>query len=83
MLDLSLPCYQEFFSFCEAMELVPKEELESFVEATGKTFADKRAQKVGFRYLSKNPFTQYLNLEDFSDILLILVLTKCDDVLLY
>lgn len=43
----ALPCYQEFISFCEAMELVPKEELDSFGQATGNTSADKRAQKVG------------------------------------
>ena len=60
MLDLAFHCYQEFFSFCEAMELVPKEELESFVEATGKTFADKRAQKVGLDiYYFRNQFTVY------------------------
>lgn len=47
LLDLALPCYQEFFAFCEAMELVPKEELESFAQATSNTFADRRAQKVG------------------------------------
>ncbi|KAL1553119.1 PP2A regulatory subunit tap46 [Salvia divinorum] len=46
ILKLSHAKLKEFFSFCEAMELVPKEELESFAEATGKTFADKRAQKI-------------------------------------
>lgn len=43
-------CYQEFISFCEAMELVPKDELESSVQATGNTFPDKRAKKVDFDF---------------------------------
>ncbi|XP_057798742.1 PP2A regulatory subunit TAP46 [Salvia miltiorrhiza] len=46
ILKVSQAKLKEFFSFCEAMELVPKEELESFVQATGNTFADRRAQKI-------------------------------------
>ncbi|XP_042033468.1 PP2A regulatory subunit TAP46-like [Salvia splendens] len=46
ILNVSQAKLKEFFSFCEAMELVPKEELESLVQATGKTFADRRAQKI-------------------------------------
>ncbi|KAL0400589.1 UNVERIFIED_CONTAM: PP2A regulatory subunit TAP46 [Sesamum latifolium] len=37
---------KEFISFCEAMELVPEEELESSARAAGGTFADRRAKKI-------------------------------------
>lgn len=46
MMDFTWPCHQEFISFCEAIELVPEEELESSAQATGNTFADQRATKV-------------------------------------
>ncbi|KAH1255665.1 PP2A regulatory subunit TAP46 [Glycine max] len=37
---------KEFISFCEAMELVPKEELESYIDGAPKTVADQRARKI-------------------------------------
>ncbi|KAL6541497.1 PP2A regulatory subunit tap46 [Orobanche gracilis] len=37
---------KEFISFCETMELVPEEELESSGRSRGNTFADRRAQKI-------------------------------------
>ncbi|KAJ4726674.1 PP2A regulatory subunit TAP46 [Melia azedarach] len=37
---------KEFISFCEAMELVPKEELETSAQAGPNTFADRRARKI-------------------------------------
>lgn len=37
---------KEFISFCEAMELVPKEELESYMEGAPKSVADQRARKI-------------------------------------
>ncbi|XP_051138175.1 PP2A regulatory subunit TAP46 [Andrographis paniculata] len=37
---------KEFISFCEAMELVPEEELESSARASGNTSADLRARKI-------------------------------------
>ncbi|KAK6155573.1 hypothetical protein DH2020_009821 [Rehmannia glutinosa] len=37
---------KEFISFCEAMELVPEEELESSGQSMGNTFADRRAKKI-------------------------------------
>lgn len=37
---------KEFVSFCEAMELVPEEELESLKQGGSNTFADKRARKI-------------------------------------
>ncbi|KAG6745552.1 hypothetical protein POTOM_050048 [Populus tomentosa] len=37
---------KEFLSFCEAMELVPEEELQTFSQGTPNTFADRRALKV-------------------------------------
>ncbi|KAG2399674.1 PP2A regulatory subunit [Vigna angularis] len=37
---------KEFISFCEAMELVPKEELESYMEGAPKTVVDQRARKI-------------------------------------
>ncbi|PIN27122.1 Protein phosphatase 2A-associated protein [Handroanthus impetiginosus] len=37
---------KEFISFCEAMELVPAEELESSTQLMGNTFADRRAKKI-------------------------------------
>ncbi|XP_057441308.1 PP2A regulatory subunit TAP46-like [Lotus japonicus] len=36
---------KEFISFCEAMELVPKEELESYTQGAPKSVADQRARK--------------------------------------
>lgn len=39
---------QEFISFCEAMELVPEEELEALSQARPNAFADQRARKVAF-----------------------------------
>lgn len=37
---------KEFISFCEAMELVPKEELESYMQGVPKAVADQRARKI-------------------------------------
>jgi flagellin-specific chaperone FliS len=37
---------KEFISFCEAMELVPKEELESYIQGVPKSVADQRARKI-------------------------------------
>ncbi|AES72514.1 putative TAP42-like protein [Medicago truncatula] len=37
---------KEFISFCEAMELVPKEELESYMQGVPKAVADQRAKKI-------------------------------------
>lgn len=37
---------KEFLSFCEAMELVPHEELDSSGQGDSGTFADKRARKI-------------------------------------
>ncbi|KAL2339606.1 hypothetical protein Fmac_007546 [Flemingia macrophylla] len=37
---------KEFISFCEAMELVPKEELESYSEGALQSVADQRARKI-------------------------------------
>ncbi|XP_061348946.1 PP2A regulatory subunit TAP46 [Gastrolobium bilobum] len=37
---------KEFISFCEAMELVPKEELESYMQGVPKSVADQRARKI-------------------------------------
>lgn len=40
------PYHQEFISFCEAMELVPEDELDSSGRAVGNTSTDRRAKKV-------------------------------------
>ncbi|XVE58356.1 hypothetical protein DITRI_Ditri04bG0163400 [Diplodiscus trichospermus] len=37
---------KEFISFCEAMELVPQEELEASVQGVSNSFADRRALKI-------------------------------------
>ncbi|CAJ1974409.1 unnamed protein product [Sphenostylis stenocarpa] len=37
---------KEFISFCEAMELVPEEELEFYIEGAPKTVVDQRARKI-------------------------------------
>lgn len=37
---------KEFISFCEAMELVPKEELESYTQGAPKSVTDQRARKI-------------------------------------
>ncbi|KAL9374713.1 hypothetical protein Peur_031592 [Populus x canadensis] len=37
---------KEFLSFCEVMELVPEEELQTFSQGTPNTFADRRALKI-------------------------------------
>ncbi|XP_054788414.1 PP2A regulatory subunit TAP46-like [Prosopis cineraria] len=37
---------KDFLSFCEAMELVPQEELESYKQGAPKSVADQRARKI-------------------------------------
>ncbi|XP_018842850.1 PP2A regulatory subunit TAP46-like isoform X2 [Juglans regia] len=37
---------KEFISFCEAMELVPEEELETSIEGGSNSLVDRRAQKI-------------------------------------
>lgn len=37
---------QEFIAFCEAMELVPEDELETSIPTGPNAFADRRAKKV-------------------------------------
>lgn len=44
--------FQEFISFCEAMELVPEEELETSTQGGPNSFADRRAKKVFSSLLS-------------------------------
>ena len=39
--------FKEFISLCEAMELVPKEELEASTQGVPNSLADQRARKVG------------------------------------
>lgn len=39
--------FKEFISLCEAMELVPKEELETSTQGVPNSLADQRARKVG------------------------------------
>ncbi|KAK8686525.1 hypothetical protein V6N13_125549 [Hibiscus sabdariffa] len=48
ILKLSQAKLKEFISFCEAMELVPQEELEAFAQGQGasNSFADRRALKI-------------------------------------
>ncbi|KNA22341.1 hypothetical protein SOVF_034960 [Spinacia oleracea] len=46
LLKASQAKLKEFVSFCEAMELVPEEELESSGQGGSNTFADKRARKI-------------------------------------
>ncbi|CAL0305426.1 unnamed protein product [Lupinus luteus] len=46
VLKASLAKLKEFISFCEAMELVPKEELESYMQGTSQSVADQRARKI-------------------------------------
>ncbi|KAH9606483.1 hypothetical protein KSS87_016427 [Heliosperma pusillum] len=38
--------FKEFVSFCETMELVPEEELESLAQGGSNNFSDKRARKI-------------------------------------
>lgn len=42
---------QEFISFCEAMELVPEDELETFTQGGPNSFVDRRAKKVGLAFI--------------------------------
>ncbi|KAK8513209.1 hypothetical protein V6N13_032457 [Hibiscus sabdariffa] len=48
ILKISQAKLKEFISFCEAMELVPQEELEAFAQGQGasNSFADRRALKI-------------------------------------
>lgn len=46
ILKISQAKLKEFVSFCEAMELIPEEELESSRQGGSSTFADKRARKI-------------------------------------
>ncbi|KAJ4850798.1 PP2A regulatory subunit tap46 [Turnera subulata] len=42
----SMAKLKEFISFCEAMELVPQEEMQLSSQGSSNTFADRRAQKI-------------------------------------
>ncbi|OIV96838.1 hypothetical protein TanjilG_08699 [Lupinus angustifolius] len=46
ILKASLAKLKEFVSFCEAMELIPKEELESYMQGALQSVADQRARKI-------------------------------------
>ncbi|CAN4110239.1 unnamed protein product [Withania somnifera] len=46
VLKASLAKLKEFISFCEAMKLVPEEEMETSKQDGANTFADRRAKKV-------------------------------------
>ncbi|OMP00940.1 TAP42-like protein [Corchorus capsularis] len=46
VLKTSLAKLKEFISFCEAMELVPQEELEASSQGAANSFADRRALKI-------------------------------------
>ncbi|OIV98020.1 hypothetical protein TanjilG_16857 [Lupinus angustifolius] len=46
ILKASLAKLKEFISFCEAMELVPKEELESYMQGASQSAVDQRARKI-------------------------------------
>lgn len=39
---------QEFISFCETMELVPEEEIETSTQGGANSSVDRRAKKVGW-----------------------------------
>lgn len=46
ILKTSIAKLKEFLSFCEAMELVPEDELQASIKGGASTFADKRALKI-------------------------------------
>ncbi|KAA8544096.1 hypothetical protein F0562_022108 [Nyssa sinensis] len=46
IIKISLAKLKEFISFCEAMELVPEEELETYTQGGPNSFADQRAKKI-------------------------------------
>ncbi|GMJ13605.1 2A phosphatase associated protein of 46 kD [Hibiscus trionum] len=46
ILKISQAKLKEFISFCEAMELVPREELEGSSQGASNSFADRRALKI-------------------------------------
>ncbi|XP_073031176.1 PP2A regulatory subunit TAP46-like [Primulina eburnea] len=46
ILKASLARLKEFISFCEAMELVPEDELESSMQSRSNSSADQRAKKI-------------------------------------
>ncbi|KAL7191428.1 hypothetical protein ACSBR2_023496 [Camellia fascicularis] len=46
IIKASMAKLKEFMSFCEAMELVPEEELESSAQGGSNSFADRRAKKI-------------------------------------
>ncbi|KAK8656036.1 hypothetical protein V6N13_108595 [Hibiscus sabdariffa] len=46
ILKISQAKLKEFISFCEAMELVPQEELEASSQGASNSFADRRALKI-------------------------------------
>ncbi|KAE8681388.1 PP2A regulatory subunit TAP46 [Hibiscus syriacus] len=46
ILKISQAKLKEFISFCEAMELVPQEELEASAQGASNSFADRRALKI-------------------------------------
>lgn len=52
MMNCGCRVLQEFVSFCEAMELLPKEELETSVHGGSNQMVDRRARKVLMYILS-------------------------------
>lgn len=55
---------KEFLSFCEAMELVPQEELESSGQGGSNTFADKRARKIARFKRQKAAESKFLEIKE-------------------
>ena len=53
MMNCGCHVLQEFVSFCEAMELLPKEELETSVHGGSNQMVDRRARKVLMHILQK------------------------------
>lgn len=52
MMNCGCHVLQEFVSFCEAMELLPKEEFETSVHGGSNQMVDRRARKVLMYILS-------------------------------
>lgn len=46
ILKASLAKLKEFIAFCEVLELLPEEELETFSQGSSNSFADRRAKKI-------------------------------------
>ncbi|XP_039029102.1 PP2A regulatory subunit TAP46-like [Hibiscus syriacus] len=67
ILKISQAKLKEFISFCEAMELVPQEELEASAKGASNSFADRRALKIARFRRQKAAETKLTEIKEWKE----------------